>query len=165
MRVHVGNGDRRMRGNLPLNGNGRLHEVRSPEIGTKPFGGSLRAAGGERRARRYCREKIRIGHDVLRLGYPVVSLQGEDARDVEALIEPAKARTNNRLWLRSCLAASGSPRQAKARGKIVPVINRRLPFVPQAEIDGQSPVESPFIPEEGASGFLVDGDRRVSCID
>src|SRR5207244_4525664 len=101
MRVHVGNGDRRMRGNLPLNGNGRLHEVRSPEIGTKPFGGSLRAAGGERRARRYCREKIRIGHDVLRLGYPVVSLQGEDARDVEALIEPAKARTNNRLWLRS----------------------------------------------------------------
>src|ERR1700730_13177079 len=113
MRVCIGDGESSTRGQLPLEGQRRLHVVGRAQSRTYGFGGlvsqSCQRRGGGNRG-----EEIRIGDYKLLLNNSVVAFSGDDIGQGEAIVENAEAGAQHGFSSRAA-AASGSPGNRHAR--------------------------------------------------
>ena len=91
MGIRIGERDRRVERQLPLDGQGGLQNVWGAQRAVDLLNGLRGMEIRQRRNRRNQREKIRIRYHVLLLNHAVIALRRERIRQTEAIVEHAEA--------------------------------------------------------------------------
>src|SRR6202035_2361910 len=151
MRVCIGDGESSTRGQLPLEGQRRLHVVGRAQSRTYGFCG-LVSQSCQRRGGGNHGEEIRIGNYKLLLNNSVVAFSGDNVGQGEAIVENSESGTQDGLGARTA-AASGSPGNRHARREVPSVMDKILRFVPESQINCYIRTHQPFVANKYADVY------------
>ncbi len=158
MRIGKGDGERGLSRQLPLHGDGRLHDVGGAHLSADLLHDLRLLFGREACDGRNIRIEIRIGEQVLLLGDPVVALRGENVAQREAIVKHAETRADHAFRAPGSGSRAGRPSDADTRRPIAMVADIGLRLVAQAQVERDIRTNAPVVADECSRVELMHAD-------